>query len=75
MPIYGVVHTTGADPFYWVRAILASNKGTLMELGISPIITAGMFSQFFAGVKLLKVDMSNPKERDLLKGAEKCKIS
>jgi protein transport protein SEC61 subunit alpha len=27
---------------YWLRVILASNKGTLMELGISPIITSGM---------------------------------
>ena len=34
--------TTGSDPFYWMRVILASNRGTLMELGISPIVSAGM---------------------------------
>jgi len=44
VPLYGTTITKGADPFYWVRVILASNKGTLMELGISPIITAGMIS-------------------------------
>jgi preprotein translocase subunit SecY len=35
-------YIVGADPFYWMRVILASNKGTLMELGISPIVTSGM---------------------------------
>lgn len=29
-----------ADPLYWMRVILASNRGTLMELGISPIVTS-----------------------------------
>lgn len=29
-------HHRGADPFYWMRVILASNRGTLMEwLGVS----------------------------------------
>jgi len=31
----------GDDPLYWTRVILASNRGTIMELGISPIITSG----------------------------------
>jgi protein transport protein SEC61 subunit alpha len=44
VPLYGATNREGTDPFYWVRVILASNKGTLMELGISPIITAGMIS-------------------------------
>ena len=39
------------DPFYWMRVILASNRGTLMELGISPIITLGMVMQFLAGAR------------------------
>lgn len=42
IPLYGVNRASGADPFYWMRVILASNRGTLMELGISPIVTAGM---------------------------------
>jgi len=42
IPIYGVTRTQGADPFYWMRVILASNRGTLMELGISPTVTASM---------------------------------
>jgi len=42
MPLFGVLKTSSADPFYWMRVILASNRGTLMELGITPIVTAGM---------------------------------
>ena len=35
IPLYGIRTTNSADPFYWMRVILASNRGTLMELGIS----------------------------------------
>jgi len=41
LPLYGIHSTTGADPFYWMRVILASNRGTVMELGITPIVTFG----------------------------------
>ena len=40
VPLYGVNKGGMSDPFYLMRVILASNKGTLMELGISPIITS-----------------------------------
>jgi protein transport protein SEC61 subunit alpha len=44
-----------ADPFYWIRVILASNRGTLMELGISPIVTSGLIMQLLAGAKIIEV--------------------
>jgi protein transport protein SEC61 subunit alpha len=36
IPLYGIYKSEGSDPIYWMRAILASSRGTLMELGISP---------------------------------------
>ena len=45
IPLYGITPTKSSDPFYWMRVVLASNRGTLMELGISPIITSGMIMQ------------------------------
>ena len=30
IPLYGVLRAEGSDPFYWMRVILASNRGTLM---------------------------------------------
>lgn len=40
IPIYGVQSAKSSDPFYWMRVILASNRGTLMELGESDKINA-----------------------------------
>lgn len=34
LPLYGINTASGADPFYWARVIMASNRGTCMELGI-----------------------------------------
>ncbi|VBB31138.1 unnamed protein product [Acanthocheilonema viteae] len=58
------------DPFYWLRVILASNRGTLMELGISPIVTSGLIMQLLAGAKIIEVG-DTPKERALFNGAQK----
>merc|ERR1719446_943458 len=60
-----------ADPFYWMRVILASNRGTLMELGITPIITSGMVMQLLAGSKIIEVDQSLKEDRALFGGAQK----
>merc|ERR1719463_617408 len=60
-----------ADPFYWMRVILASNRGTLMELGISPIVTSGMVMQLLAGAKIIEVDQSLKEDRVLFSGAQK----
>merc|ERR1719398_147509 len=60
-----------ADPFYWMRVILASNRGTLMELGISPIVTAGLVMQLMAGSRMIEVNQSLKEDRALFGGAQK----
>jgi hypothetical protein len=55
-----------------MRVILASNRGTLMELGISPIVTSGMVMQLLAGSKIIEVDQGLKKDRNLFQGAQKC---
>merc|ERR1712061_764266 len=71
IPLYGIMTNKSADPFYWMRVILASNRGTLMELGISPIITSGMVMQLLAGSKIIEVDQSLKEDRVLFSGAQK----
>ncbi len=56
-----------------MRVILASNRGTLMELGISPIVTAGLVMQLLAGSKIISVDQSLKEDRALFQGSQKCK--
>jgi len=60
-----------SDPLYWMRVILASNRGTLMELGISPIVTSGMIMQLLAGANLIDVDFGLKEDRALFSGAQK----
>ena len=48
-----------------------SFTGTLMELGISPIVTSGLIMQLLAGAKIIEVG-DTPKDRALFNGAQKC---
>lgn len=71
IPLYGIYKAGASDPLYWLRAILASNRGTLMELGISPIVTSGMIMQLLAGSKLIDCDKKLKEDRDLFESATK----
>merc|ERR1711906_43706 len=71
IPLYGISNSKSSDPLYWMRVILASNKGTLMELGISPIVTSGLVMQLLAGSKIIEVDQGSKSDRELFQGAQK----
>ena len=71
LPLYGIQNSNGADPWYWARVIMASNRGTTMELGISPIVTSGLVMQLLAGSKIIEVDNSIKEDRALMNGAQK----
>lgn len=71
LPLYGIKSSNSSDPFYWIRVILASNRGTVMELGISPIVTSSMIMQLLAGAKLIEFDARNKDDMTLFNGAQK----
>ncbi len=71
IPLYGAVPGGYTDPYYYMRIIFASNRGSLMELGIQPIVTAGMIIQLLSGSGLIAVDRSNPEDRSLMSGVTK----
>eukprot|EP00915_Cephaloidophora_sp_WS-2016_P008701 GHVH01012127.1.p1 GENE.GHVH01012127.1~~GHVH01012127.1.p1 ORF type:complete len:474 (-),score=54.18 GHVH01012127.1:67-1488(-) len=71
VPLYGVTQNHSVDPLYWARVILASNKGSLMELGTAPIITSSMVMQLLAGAKIIEVDQSLSEDRALFNAAQK----
>ena len=70
IPLYGVAADT-QDQFGALRVIFASNRGTLMELGIGPIVTAGLILQLLAGSSLINCDMSKTEDRGLFTIASK----
>jgi len=71
IPLYGIQSGKSSDPFYWMRVILASNRGTLMELGISPIVTSGLVMQLLAGSRIIEVNQGLREDRALFNGAQK----
>ncbi len=71
VPLYGIVSSDSSDPLYWTRVIMASNRGTLMELGITPIVTSGMIMQLLAGANLIEVDFGLKEDRALFGSAQK----
>ena len=73
MPLFGIIPSDN-DPFQWLRTIMASSRGTLMELGISPIVTSSLIMQVLVGAKYLEIG-DTPKDKVLFSGAQKCKSS
>jgi preprotein translocase SecY subunit len=70
-PLYGIGTGGQTDPLGALRVIFASNRGTLMELGIGPIVTAGLILQVLAGAKMIDLDMSDPEDRSMFTSASK----
>lgn len=71
IPLWGIPIGSGSDYFYYWRILFASNRGTLTELGIGPIVTAGLILQVLAGSKIIKVDFSDPYDRSMFTGTQK----
>ncbi len=70
IPLYGISAST-EDQFSAMRIIFASSRGTLMELGIGPIVTAGLILQLLVGSAIIQCDMSDPQDRGLFTIASK----
>ncbi|KAK9468545.1 SecY subunit domain-containing protein [Lipomyces arxii] len=70
-PLYGIVSSDSSDPLFWLRMMLASNRGTLMELGISPIISSGMVFQLLGGTHIIDVNLDLKSDRELYQTAQK----
>jgi preprotein translocase SecY subunit len=54
-----------------LRIIFASNRGTLTELGIGPIVTGGLILQLLIGSNIIAADLNDPEDRSLFTAANK----
>lgn len=59
------------DVFANFRAILAGASGSLMHLGIGPIVTGSIVMQLFTGAKIIKLDLSKEEDKAIYQGAQK----
>jgi preprotein translocase SecY subunit len=71
IPLYGVTDDPQFDFLAFARVIFAAQQGTLMELGIGPIVTAGLLMQLLKGSDLIRLDFKNPDDRSLFTSATK----
>ncbi|TNJ30662.1 Sec61 alpha family protein [Giardia muris] len=62
IPLYGIHSSIRKDPLHWLRAVFASQRGSLMELGIGPSITASFFLKILVSAKILPFDRANEAE-------------
>jgi len=53
------------------RIIFASNRGSLTELGIGPIVTGGLVLQLLIGSSIINADLGNTEDRALFTAATK----
>ncbi|HVO86088.1 MAG TPA: preprotein translocase subunit SecY [Candidatus Eisenbacteria bacterium] len=70
VPLYGV-QTSALGELAALRVIFASTRGSLMELGIGPIVTAGLILQLLVGSNMIQADMGDPEDRGLFTTASK----
>lgn len=74
LPIYGLIKDAPlkmTDPFPALRPLYAMEQGTLLELGLLPVITAAFVWQIAAGLRMVKVNLSYSQERELFQSAQK----
>lgn len=69
--LFGVDQATIIDLFASYRAILAGAQGTLMHLGIGPIVTASIIMQLFVGAKIINLDLTDDEDKGMYQGSQK----
>jgi preprotein translocase subunit SecY len=69
--IYGLDSAKTIDLFASYRAILAGAQGSLMHLGIGPIVTASIIMQLFVGAKIIKLDLTDKDDKAVYQSTQK----
>ena len=70
VPLYGL-SPLAVDQFSQLRAVLAGSFGSILTLGIGPIVSASIVLQLLVGGKILKLDLSRHEDKALFQGAQK----
>jgi preprotein translocase subunit SecY len=59
------------DIFAYYRAVFAGASGSIILLGIGPIVTASIVLQLLVGAEILPIDTTNPKDQAIFQGLQK----
>jgi preprotein translocase subunit SecY len=62
VPVFGL-SPESIDIFAAYRALFAGATGSIIALGIGPIVTASIILQLLVGAGIIKLDLTNPEDR------------
>ncbi|WP_440771479.1 preprotein translocase subunit SecY [Natronorubrum sp. DTA28] len=69
--LLGLQGGEATDIFGEFRSVLAGEMGSLMQVGIGPIVTASIVLQLLGGANLLGLDTDDPRDQVLYQGLQK----
>ncbi len=70
IPLYGL-STAAVDQFAQLRAVMAGSFGSILTLGIGPIVTASIVLQLLVGAKILNLDLSQHEHKAMFQSTQK----
>lgn len=62
---------TAVDQFSQLRAVIAGNFGSIITLGIGPIVSASIILQLLVGGRIINLDLSQPQDKVIFQGTQK----
>ncbi len=62
IPVFGL-DPSSIDLFEQYRALFAGKSGSIIALGIGPIVTASIILQLLVGAGIIKLDLTKPEDR------------
>jgi len=68
--LYGL-SPTAIDQFAQLRSVMAGSFGSILTLGIGPIVTASIVMQLLVGGKLIDLDLSTQEDKAAFQGTQK----
>jgi len=70
IPIFGLSKAS-IDIFSAYRAFFAGSFGSMMLLGIGPIVTASIVLQLLVGAEIIKLNLNDPRDQAVFQGTQK----
>lgn len=70
IPLYGL-SPASIDQFAQLRAVLAGSFGSILTLGIGPIVTSSIVLQILVGGKFINLDLSKHEDKAIFQGTQK----
>ncbi len=69
--VYGLSVEGSMDLFKQFRMIFAGNHGSIVHLGIQPIVNASIIMQLFQGAEIIDIDMDDPEDKAVYQNTQK----